>query len=357
MLDVSVKALTLPPLRDVDLTFQRGSHTIITGAAGSGISTLLRVLAGASKPRSGTVHIGNRDVTSLASSKRPLLYVTSGEQVPGRWSVQHALVAAARGRTLDRIDRQREYLLAVEKWGLQTLVTRRMSALSTSERTLVNLARIELLRPGILVADRLLEGLTLSGSDRLASEFYRTLRVLGTTVIASPASRVEMGMSDSVVVLDEGRVAQRGSAAELFQSPATEAVARATGAVNVIPVTIRGNEVESPMGIWEITEPPFQGDGVALVRPGAFSIPAAGSDSDLIFGIEEAGFQDGQWSARGYLSGGVELTVLLPGNANVHKGKLLALRYDAPSFKLLSRAHAPMVTIPVDVIAPMRDSS
>ena len=58
-------------------------------------------------------------------------------------------------------------------------------------------------------------------------------------------------------------------------------------------------------------------------------------ESDLIFGVEEASFQDGRWIATGILSGGLNLRVALPGGIAVHKGKLLPLRFDPSRFVLL----------------------
>jgi ABC-type Fe3+/spermidine/putrescine transport system ATPase subunit len=249
--------------------------------------------------------------------------------------VQHALIAAVRQRTLDRIDRQREYDLAVEKWRLGDIAARTMGSLSASEEAIVQLARIELLRPGILLADRLLERVNPSAVASVADDFYRMLRVIGATVISAPASRFELGLTDSVVVLEKGAVVQQGSAAAVYARPASAAAAAATGEVNTIPVIIRGNTVESPIGAWEQADPPFQGRGVALARPEDFHVATGGEESDFVFGIEEAGFVEGRWLARGVLTGGVILKVNLPPPTAVHKGRLLALRYDPARFRLL----------------------
>jgi hypothetical protein len=89
------------------------------------------------------------------------------------------------------------------------------------------------------------------------------------------------------------------------------------------------------IGSWEIDPPPFQGEGVALVRPADFAAARPGEDSDVIFAVEEAGFAAGRWIARGMLTGGVTLRVELPAGSKVHKGRVLALRYDPARFSLL----------------------
>jgi ABC-type multidrug transport system ATPase subunit len=326
VLEVSLKDAALGTV-----IFPRSTHTAIIGPAGSGKSTLLKMIAGELKPQAGEVRIGSRDVTNLKRARRPLLYTTSAIDAPSRWSVRHLLVAAARQRTIDREDRQHEIEMATTKWNL--ILDRRLDTLSSTERTRANLARIEILKPAILVADRILEG--VNPSENLADEFYRTLRVMGTTVITAPSSIVELGSIDRVIVLDGGRIVQEGMPSEVYGNPRSEAAAAATGDVSVVAVTIRGNVAESIIGSWTIDPAPFQGNGIALIRPNDFSIAAAGEESDLIFSVEEASFYGGAWHVRGLLSGAFLLRVTLPGSLAIHKGKLLALRYEPARFTLL----------------------
>jgi ABC-type sugar transport system ATPase subunit len=327
VLDVALHDINLRIVRDVTLTFARSTHVAITGPEASGTSTLLRVIAGTERPESGTVQIGARDVTKLAADRRPLLYAGPQLDVPERWSVEHALVNAVRSRTLDRVDRLHELRLAATKWQLD--LTRRVGTLSDSERARVHLARIELRKPAIVVADKLLRD-----APHLANDFYRTLRVLGTTFITVPATLAELGLTDRVVMLDRGRVVQEGTAAHLFANPASEAVAIATGDVNRIPVVVRNGEVSSPIGEWTAGET-FSGNATALIRPHAFAVARAGEDSDFVFSIEEATFENGRWIARGLITGGVELRVALAPDEKVHKGRLLALRFDSKGCTLI----------------------
>jgi ABC-type sugar transport system ATPase subunit len=362
VLDIALRNVTFRhdggfALREVTLTFPRSTHTAIAGPAACGASTLLALIAGTLRPQSGDIILGQRRVNDLKAANRPLLFATSAIDVPQRWSVQHALIAAVRTRKLDREDRHQEYALAAEKWELAPLLERRITTLSSTERARVHFARIELLRPAILIADRILEGVSASAHMSLTDMFFRTLRVHGTTVVFAPSSRDELAMTDLVVALNHGRVTQTGTAAEVFARPGEEGAALAAGEVDEIPIDIRGNTVESVIGSWEVDPPPFQGSGIALVRPSDFAPAKPGEDSDVIFGVEEAGFVGGRWLAHGVLSGGVTLRVELPVNAGIHKGKLMALRYDPARFTLIPRTRAPLqTTVPTDVVPPMRDT-
>jgi ABC-type Fe3+/spermidine/putrescine transport system ATPase subunit len=356
VLDVSLRAVSAGIIRDVTLTFPKSTHTAVAGPPACGASTLLGLIAGELKPERGEVLIGTHLVNKLTTARRPLLYVTGDLDVPGRWSVGHALVAAVRRRSLDREDRHHEYELALDRWRLSALADRRIATLSSSERTRLQLARIELLKPAIVVADRLLEHASPAERDDLADDFYRLLRVFGATVITSPSTSDELAMADRVVVLDHGRVVQQGTPATVFASPVDEAAAVATGEVNVIPIMIRGTTVESVIGMWELPRPPFEGSGVALIRPDAFTAAAQGEESDLIFGVEEASFRGGAWHARGFITGGLVLRVALPRTVSLHKGKLIALRYDPADFRLLKRDVAQPTRVPTDVVPPLRES-
>jgi ABC-type sugar transport system ATPase subunit len=341
MLDLSLKEVTYSrgafSLR-VTTTFPASTHTAIVGPPGCGASTLLKLITGHLRPASGEIRIGVRTVTDVKAAQRPLLFTDPAIDAPGRWSVRHLLVAAARKRTIDREERQQEIDLAASKWQIDTLLDRRLDSLSSTEGTRTNLAQIEILKPAILVADRILERVNLSERVDLADEFYRTLRVLGTTVITAPSSLVELGATDRVLVLNDGRILQEGIPSEVYGNPHSVAAAAATGDVSIVPITIRGKVVESVIGSWEIDPPPFQGSGVAVIRPDDFSVVAPGQESDLIFSVEEASFYGGAWHVRGVLSGALMLRVTLPGNVSIHKGKLMALRYDPTRFRLLRSA-------------------
>ena len=69
-----------------------------------------------------------------------------------------------------------------------------------------------------------------------------------------------------------------------------------------------------------MNDPPFQGAGVAIVRPSHFSAAARGEESDMLFGVEEAGVAAGRWLLRGLVSGATSLRVELPLDAAGHEG-------------------------------------
>jgi len=173
---------------------------------------------------------------------------------------------------------------------------------------------------------------------------------------------LQTGLTTRVSVDSSGAEANNGSDLPSisgngrFVAFASLASNLATGDVNVIPVMIRGNLVESVIGEWDVPDPPFSGSGVALIRPDAFTIATPGEESDLIFGVEEASFRGGAWHTRGVLSGGVMLRVTFPRTIDLHKGKLLPLRYDPRAFRLIRKDVPQPGGIPTDVVPPLSES-
>ena len=328
MLDLRLEGISCGPLQALDLRFDRNTHTALIGPEGGGKTSILRVVAGTARPRAGRVIVGSRDVTAIRAARRPLLYVGPDPLFPLRWSALHWVLAALRTRTLDREDRMRELELIREKWGLEPFLERRVRDLSSGERTRLRLAVIEALHPAILLAERVLEGCPPASARPLADQLYRTLRVMGTTVISEVAHAAEIGHCDRVVVIAGGRLEQSGVPQEIYQAPVSPVAAEAIAPCNLLDVRIRNGEAESPIGRWDV---PGMADGnaTAMIRPSAFTLAGQGEDSDLIFGIEEAGFSEGQWHLRGFISGGISLEVSLEAaDLEIHKGKLLPLRLD-----------------------------
>lgn len=250
----------------------------------------------------------------------------------------HWLLAALRTRSLDREDRLAELELITENWDLHALNERKYRELSTGEQLRLRLAMIEALHPAILLGERILEGASLGELPDLSDRLYRTLRVMGTTVISEIATGGETGYCDRAVVLVNGTVVESGLPQQLHQFPRSPATASALGVSNLIDVTIRQGWAESVIGQWEAPGVP-DGTGTALIRADQFAIAGKGEDSDLIFGIEEANFSEGKWHLQGLITGGIRLHVTLPGDLEIHKGKLLPLRYPQSGIVIFPGRH------------------
>lgn len=360
MLDLSVDRISVTrgafAIADLSLAFPRGSQTVLIGPSGSGKSTLLAILEGTVRPSSGRVVIGARDATRTGAARRPVVHTFRSQPVPGRWSVRHALVAAARTRRgLDAEDRIAEIERVAAEWELDALADRRARELSTGDALRLRLAQLLLLRPPILLAERLFATATAGTADAIEDRFWRQLRADGCTVVHEIARPEEMGWADRAVVLDGGAVAAEGTPRQVAATAPAPGLAALFGPASAIPIEIEDTEARSALGTWRVDPAPFQGSGVALAHPWDFTLAAPGDESDFIFGIEEARFLGWTWELTGLVSGGTLLRVWIGADAHPSKGRLLPLRFDPSRFRLFEGGGAPR-PVPTDAVPSRAES-
>lgn len=343
MLDVALDRVRIhrrsfgPPI-DFSIRFEAAHHTAVIGPEGAGKTRLLHLVAGQPRPDSGEIRIGRQRVDRIPASRRPVLLTSRDVPCPSRWTVRHALVSSLHRRAFDREDRLQAFDSLVDDWELGRMLDRRMRDLSSAERLRVGLARIEGLRPAVLLSERLFDGISWSTVFDLAAKFHRAIRGIGSTLIAEISHSEELRFYDRIVVVSEGRVVQEGLPQAVVEAPISVDAALAGGPVNRLDVTIDGARVRSVIGEWSVEDPPFQGEGVALARPWHFRLVQPGEESDFVLAIETAAYCQGEWHVSGFVTGGSTLDVRLPGTLPIHKGKLLALAFDPGRFVLVRDA-------------------
>jgi ABC-type sugar transport system ATPase subunit len=225
-------------LTGVTLTAPAGGYLTVLGPSGTGKTTLLRVVAGLEPARGGVVSIGGRPVTDLRPGLRGVAMVFQSCAL-----FPHLTVAdnIAFGLTVTDVPRtkarQRVHEIA-ELTGCAALLGRRPGQLSGGERQRVALARALVREPAVLLLDEPLSNL----DAELRAQTRDELRLLhertgGTVVHVTHDQGEALSLGDQVAVLLDGRVAQTGTADELWQRPANRAVARFLGspAMNLLP--------------------------------------------------------------------------------------------------------------------------
>lgn len=204
---VTVRALSkryefIPAVEDVSFTVATGTVTALVGPAGSGKSTVLRVLLGFTGPDAGSTQIGLPGPVGALLSPRGLH--------PARIAADHLGVhAAAAGVRRDRVD---EVLAAV---GLTEQARARAGELSAGQQTRLALATALLPDPRLLLLDDAVDG--LDGVERgWLHDFLRAhARRGGAAVLTGTTLSSVMPMADQLVVLSEGSMVYLGTPAKL----------------------------------------------------------------------------------------------------------------------------------------------
>jgi molybdate transport system ATP-binding protein len=229
---------------DVALEVRPGSCLALAGPSGSGKTTVLRGIAGLLAPRSGRVRCGDEVWLDLARrinlppERRRCGYVFQEDALFEHQRVWRNVAYGLRDRSRDA--RRRRALELLDRFGLGHLADARPSHLSGGERQRVALARALAPEPPALLLDEPLSALdtrTRGDARRALAETLAAAHVPAVLVTHDFEEAALFG--DEVAILDAGRVAQRGRAAEVAAAPANSFVADFSGAVVLIGTSRR----------------------------------------------------------------------------------------------------------------------
>ena len=233
-------------LEDVSLEVPSGSLTALLGPSGSGKSTLLRVIAGLEKADTGEVFIGGAEATNLPPHRREVGFVFQHYAAFKHMTVAKnvAFGLEIRKRSKEEVRRRVAELLDLVQ--LDGFGDRYPSQLSGGQRQRMALARALAVEPEVLLLDEPFGAL----DARVRSELRAWLRRLHdemhvTTVFVTHDQEEAMEVSDTIVLMDHGRIVQQGGPQELYDHPKSEFVMRFMGQVNRLgDVYVRPHDVE-----------------------------------------------------------------------------------------------------------------
>ncbi|MBA4864938.1 ABC transporter ATP-binding protein [Streptomyces sp. PSKA54] len=263
-------------LDSVDLDVAEHEIVCVLGPSGSGKSTLLRVVAGLQELDSGRVFLDGRDQSGVAAHRRGVGLMFQDHQLFPQRDVGGNVAFGLRMHGASRAEQDVRVEELLELVGLPGASRRTVAALSGGEQQRVALARALAPRPRLLMLDEPLGQLDRSLRERLVVELRELFTELGTTVLAVTHDQGEaFALSDRVVVMRDGRIAQSGTPLEVWQNPVDEFVARFLGFDNVVEATVGTGSADTPWGKVPVPGGTPQGDCKLLVRPaGVRLVPA-----------------------------------------------------------------------------------
>jgi multiple sugar transport system ATP-binding protein len=225
-------------LDNVTINVPHGEFLVLLGPSGCGKSTLLRIIAGLLTPTSGQVIIDDQDVTTLAPGKRDVAMVFQSYALYPHLSVERNLGFGlqVRHRAKDEIKARVEAV--AEQLGLSALLGRRPKELSGGQRQRVALGRAMVREPRVFLMDEPLSNLDAQLRTATRQELTALHQSLKTTFIYVTHDQVEaMTMATRIAILNNGRLEQVGTPAQVYDEPATTFVASFIGAppMNLLP--------------------------------------------------------------------------------------------------------------------------
>ncbi|WP_269938030.1 ABC transporter ATP-binding protein [Arthrobacter sp. HY1533] len=218
----------------VDLDIRQGEFFSMLGPSGSGKTTVLRLIAGFELPTSGTIELEGHDVSGKAPFQRDVNTVFQDYALFPHMSLVDNVAYGLRVRGMGKAERRERAVEALERVQLGKFMARRPAQLSGGQRQRVALARALVVEPKVLLLDEPLGALDLKLRQQMQIELKELQRSLGITFIFVTHDQEEaLTMSDRIGVFNNGKLAQIGTAHEIYQRPTGAFVANFVGTSNL----------------------------------------------------------------------------------------------------------------------------
>ena len=219
---------------DIDLDVDEGKICVLVGPSGCGKTTLLRAVAGLATSDKGAISIDGRDVTAVEAKHRGVGMVFQHYALFPNMTVEQNLAFGLQQKKLSKSDIAERVAAIIKVMGLEPRAKARPAELSGGQRQRVALARALVLQPKLLLLDEPLSALDAQIRKRLRDELKRLQQEFGFTAIFVTHDQEEaMMLGDVVAIMQGGQFSQIGPPAEIYNRPASLAVAEFIGDFNI----------------------------------------------------------------------------------------------------------------------------
>ncbi len=292
-------------VKGIDFTIPKGSLTTILGPSGCGKTTTLRMIAGLESPSGGQIRIDGQDVTTLGPAERNVSMVFQSYALFPHMTVRQNVGYGLDVSGVSKDETGRRARAALESVGLTGFDDRLPSELSGGQQQRVAVARSLVLEPSVLLFDEPLSNLDARLRRSMREEIRALQQRLHLTVAYVTHDQAEaLAVSDQIIVMDQGLIAQAGTPRDLYERPATSFVAGFMGEALLFDGVARGDgRVELGPLIIDPTVPVRSGAVKVAIRPEAWLLEPAGSPAARAVGLP------GTLTKLAYLGHGLELTL------------------------------------------------
>ena len=226
-------------LDDINLYIKEGEFITFLGPSGCGKTALLRLIAGFLAPDSGVITLDGKDISELPPHKRPLNTVFQRYALFPHLDVYDNVAFGLKLRKLpsDEIDRKVARVLKLVS--MTDYEDRDVNSLSGGQQQRIAIARAIVNEPRVLLLDEPLSALDLKMRKDMQIELKEMHKKLGITFIYVTHDQEEaVTLSDTIVVLNEGRIQQIGTPVDIYNEPQNEFVADFIGESNILNGTM-----------------------------------------------------------------------------------------------------------------------
>jgi spermidine/putrescine transport system ATP-binding protein len=331
----------------IDLAVQRGQFVTLLGPSGCGKTTTLRMIGGLEPPDSGRILVTGQPVAGDLGAQRPTRMVFQNYALFPHMTVAENVAFGLRMQKMQKAEIAVRVKDIVALLGLSAHIGKFPRQMSGGQQQRVALARALVTRPRVLLLDEPLGALDLKMRKHMQNELKKLQREVGITFVYVTHDQEEaMNLSDTIVVMDHGRIVQQGSASEIYQHPATAYVADFIGEANLLTGVFREGTggtamAASSLGVLRGRLPaeyrPAADDPVLLsIRPEHIAVgeQAAAREFRHAGLLKEIAYLGGT-SRLTLLAGDVSLRADVPGVFAAPLGQSLAFGWTADNIRIL----------------------
>jgi putative spermidine/putrescine transport system ATP-binding protein len=258
---------------DVSLTVEPGETVGLVGPSGCGKTTTLRTVAGFETPTEGRVLFDGEEVTHVPPEQRNVGLVFQSYALFDNMTVKENVEFGLKMRGMpeaERADRAAEMLELLDIGGMGD---RDPTTLSGGQQQRVGLARALAIEPRVLLLDEPMTGLDAKLKTRLQEEIGSLLEEIDVTSLYVTHDQAEaMVMCDRIAVMNDGRIEQVGTPAEIYERPANSFVAEFVGTSNRLDATVENGTLDLGHATVEAPAGAPEGDVTVVARPEAFTL-------------------------------------------------------------------------------------
>ena len=222
-------------LENINLTIEEGEFFTLLGPSGCGKTTILRILGGFIAPSSGSIFVGDRDITNLGPEKRNMGTVFQNYALFPNMTVEENIAYGLKIKKLSKNTIKEKCDFYLELAGLTNYKKKRVDELSGGQQQRVAIARALAIEPTMLLLDEPMSNLDVALRVKMREEIREIQQKIGiTTLFITHDQQEALAISDKIAVMDKGKVLQVGTPMEVYKNPSNDFVANFVGTSNYI---------------------------------------------------------------------------------------------------------------------------
>ena len=226
-------------LDDINLYVKKGEFVTILGPSGCGKTTLLRLIAGFQTPSEGTIEIAGEEVTQTPPHKRLVNTVFQKYALFPHLNVYNNIAFGLKLKKLAKELIEKKVTQALKMVGMTDYEDRDVDTLSGGQQQRVAIARAIVNEPEVLLLDEPLAALDLKMRKDMQMELKEMHKTLGISFVYVTHDQEEaLTLSDTIVVMSEGRIQQIGTPIDIYNEPINSFVADFIGESNLLNGTM-----------------------------------------------------------------------------------------------------------------------